>query len=332
MTKQPKLVMTLLVRDEEDIVGQVLRYHLAAGVDHIIVTDNGSVDGTLDILTDFERAGALTLLREPGRNFAQGSWVTRMALMARDEYGADWILNGDADEFWLADQGDLKTALPASGEATALDCPVRNMLRGHDDDRLAPWWETMTARVARPVPFEKGMDRLHGALPAPFFYMQLGSKALVRAEGLTRVWQGNHGADHDGREADRKPGAVTVYHYPVRSRRQFWRNIRCQGAGYARNAQVGALMGWQKRRWYRMLCEDGDSARAIADALPGSRQLQADLERGVAIRDDRPARLFSAMGILDSKPPGTACHGPDSPVYAPLPRHVPPGGVVGMET
>jgi len=331
VTKQPKLVMTLLVRDEEDIVGEVLRYHLAAGVDHIIVTDNGSVDGTLDILADFERAGALTLIREPGRNFAQGSWVTRMALMAREEYGADWILNGDADEFWVPDQGDLKTALPASGAVTALDCKVRNMLHGHDDHRAAPWWKTMTARVANPVPVEKGLDKLHGVLPAPFFYMQLGSKALVRAEGLKRVWQGNHGADH-GAEPNVQPGAIFVYHYPVRSRRQFWRNIRSQGACYVRNTEVGPQMGWQKRRWYRMLCEDGDSGRAIADALPSDRQLQADLERGVAIRDERPAKLFSAMGIVDSEPPGTACHSPDSPVYAPLPRHVPPGGVAGMKT
>jgi hypothetical protein len=36
-----KLVMTLLVRDEEDIVADALDFHLAQGVDQVIVTDNG---------------------------------------------------------------------------------------------------------------------------------------------------------------------------------------------------------------------------------------------------------------------------------------------------
>ena len=41
-----KLVMTLLVRDEEDIVEDHLIYHLNQGVDFVVATDNRSVDGT----------------------------------------------------------------------------------------------------------------------------------------------------------------------------------------------------------------------------------------------------------------------------------------------
>jgi hypothetical protein len=41
-----RLVMTLKVRDEADILDDNLRYHRALGVDFFVVTDNGSVDGT----------------------------------------------------------------------------------------------------------------------------------------------------------------------------------------------------------------------------------------------------------------------------------------------
>src|SRR4051812_17470085 len=45
-----KVVMTLLVRDEVDIVDVNLAYHLARGVDGVIVTDHRSTDGTRERL------------------------------------------------------------------------------------------------------------------------------------------------------------------------------------------------------------------------------------------------------------------------------------------
>ncbi len=41
-----RIVLTLLVRDEADIIGSNLAYHLSQGVDFVIATDNGSRDGT----------------------------------------------------------------------------------------------------------------------------------------------------------------------------------------------------------------------------------------------------------------------------------------------
>ena len=54
-----KLVMTLLVRNEADIVDAQIAFHLHAGVDFVIATDNRSEDGTTEILERYERAGVL---------------------------------------------------------------------------------------------------------------------------------------------------------------------------------------------------------------------------------------------------------------------------------
>lgn len=54
---QPRLVMTLLVKNEEDKLEQNLLFHKAMGVDLFIVTDNNSTDKTMDILRRYEQKG-----------------------------------------------------------------------------------------------------------------------------------------------------------------------------------------------------------------------------------------------------------------------------------
>ena len=50
-----KIVMTMLVRDEEDILDAQLAFHLNAGVDFVIATDHRSEDGTTEILERYAR-------------------------------------------------------------------------------------------------------------------------------------------------------------------------------------------------------------------------------------------------------------------------------------
>ncbi len=94
-----KLVMTLLVRDEEDIISANLNHHLNAGIDHIYLTDNLSTDSTRDLLRPFEREDVLTIIDEHENDYQQSVWVTRMARLAFAEK-ADWVINCDSDEFW----------------------------------------------------------------------------------------------------------------------------------------------------------------------------------------------------------------------------------------
>lgn len=94
------LVMTLLVRDEADIVEANIRHHLNIGVHHIVATDNGSTDGTVEILEGFQRDGVLSLRHDADDTFDQARITTEMAHLAHERFGAEWVLSNDADEFW----------------------------------------------------------------------------------------------------------------------------------------------------------------------------------------------------------------------------------------
>ena len=48
-----KVVLTVLCRDEEDIIDAFCRFHLDKGIDHIVATDNGSVDNTRNLLKKY---------------------------------------------------------------------------------------------------------------------------------------------------------------------------------------------------------------------------------------------------------------------------------------
>ena len=59
--KDTKLIMTLLVRDEQDIIRENIEFHLSQGVSFFIVTDNLSTDGTAAILKEYEERGSCVI-------------------------------------------------------------------------------------------------------------------------------------------------------------------------------------------------------------------------------------------------------------------------------
>jgi len=115
-----KLVMTLLARNEEDIIEECIKFHLSHGVDFIIATDNGSIDNTRNIFLKYQKQGVLHLIDEPEHNYNQSQWVHNMILLAKKKYQADWVINVDADEFWFCNHGNLKLALPNPKKSNVL--------------------------------------------------------------------------------------------------------------------------------------------------------------------------------------------------------------------
>jgi hypothetical protein len=142
--------MAMKVRDEADIIELNLRYHQAQGIDEFIVTDNGSTDGTLEILERWRERGHLRLISEPNADEFRDQghwWVTRMGRMGA-EVGADWVLHADADEFWWPVDGDLRQSFAAVPEGYGAVIGPRTEFVARPDGP-GPWWERLTVREAR---------------------------------------------------------------------------------------------------------------------------------------------------------------------------------------
>ncbi len=212
--------MTLLVRDEADIVDAQIAYHLAAGVDFVIATDNRSDDGTTAILERYERDGVLHLIREHGDDMRQDAWVTRMARLAATDFGADWVLHSDADEFWWPRAGTLTDVLALVPERYGVvrGC-WRHFLPRPDDGSF--FAERMTVRLGVPA---------HPGDKTTIFHAH--QKVVHRASPDVTIEAGNHNVDGGGLEPIRAWHPVEVLHFSFRSVAQLERKAR---GGWVRN-------------------------------------------------------------------------------------------------
>jgi len=203
-----KLVMTLLVRDESDIVDAQIAFHLNAGVDFVVATDNASADGTTEILRSYERDGFLHLIHEPGPDMRQEEWVTRMARLAAVEFGADWVINSDADEFWWPRARSLKDVLSVIPDRYGIvSCLMRNFAPRPDDGEF--FAERMSVRLSAEAP------EVHDA--SPFHKNQ---KVAHRGDPHVTVTWGNHDVASDTLLRLRLWYPIEVLHFPVRTMEQ----------------------------------------------------------------------------------------------------------------
>ena len=218
-----KLVMTLLARDEADVVDAQLAFHLHAGVDLVIATDNRSQDGTTEILERYERAGRLVLLREEGEDMRQGEWVTRMARLAATEHGADWVVNADADEFWWPRSGSLKEVLAAVPERYGIvrGCWRHFLPRPVTDE---PFSERMTVRLCVPA---------HPGDKETIYHAH--QKVAHRADPDVAIEPGNHDASSPRLAPLRNWHPIEVLHFSLRSPAQLERKALRDWVGWTRN-------------------------------------------------------------------------------------------------
>jgi hypothetical protein len=249
----------MLVKDEADVIQHTLR-HLLAEVDHVLVADNLSTDGTWEALEDLRAdvgSSRLSLLRDEDPAYYQSVKTTALAQTAL-ELGARWVIPCDADEVWYAPDGrsvaaylngvapdvqivkaDLYNHLPSALDPPAAcpECGTSGLVPGPAE----PVWEgpavapplmhvpgpsvvcpTCQGRV-EPNPLRRigWRQRERGALP----------KVCARARPDLVIHAGNHGASTSG-TALAVPGLV-IRHFTWRSPEQYATKIENGARAYA---------------------------------------------------------------------------------------------------
>lgn len=277
------IAMTLMVRDEADIVGPMIKHHLDEGVDLFLVTDNGSVDGTREILEDFASAGEIELTHDPRHRKQQHEVVTRMSREAARR-GAQWVLNADADEFWIAKRAGITLAEalreidPAVG---AFSVPVFDMIG--DPARRGTGLQRLIYRDERPTEVMRNLGIHAHATP---------DVAFVPTEDV-EVSQGNHFTTVQSKGNPSPDQGLEVLHFPWRSWAQFSRKVENSGRAYEAAPNLRPSANHHGMRDYRRW-KDGLLLASYIGRHPSPEELSGGIGKNWFVEDRRVAdRVFS---------------------------------------
>lgn len=227
-----------MVRNEADIIGPIIR-HMLKQVDEILIADNGSTDGTREILEKLR----VEVIDDPEVGYYQSRKMSDLAHKALG-YGATWVVPFDADEYWTGRtkrrMGDELSDLPESVLVVEADL-WDHVATGEDPKESNPLKRIKWRR-----------DR---SLPLP--------KVACRAREGMIIQQGNHSVVYP--KVAFPPtvkNLLTVRHFPYRSPEQFIEKVR-QGAAAYKATELPESMGAHWRRWGQILENQGE--QAVAD-------------------------------------------------------------------
>lgn len=277
-----KVVGIQLVCDEADILRTNLRYNLALGLDEVLVLDNGSMDGSADVLRELSDRTPLAWW-EDSSSYNHGRMLTRLAAEAAHR-GADWVLPIDADEFWHVPDGDLRAVLAAT-RAAGLRVRVENFVqRRFDVPEGAEALATMTYR-AQPHggSFEEN-ERATEEGRIAYVEINQRPKTLFRASATIEVGDGSHtleGLEGEVRDTD----DIVVLHAPLRRPSILESKADRGGRIIERGFEQGSH--WHERRWFRLLQERGRLEKEWAANSYQDEALDVYGARHQVIRDER---------------------------------------------
>lgn len=235
-----------MVRNEVNTIHVNVLYHLSLGFDRLLIVDNGSTDGTDQVLRWLGRDPRVRWTRDAG-GFRQGKIFTRLAREAFRE-GADWVVPVDADDFWHAPEGNFREVLEES-PAAALRVGMVDFIQRREQRRAArDELRHMTWRVPEPVPRDEHHEELLESRRISYIELARVPKILSRASEQVNLVKGAHqisGVEGSVLDTDE----IKILHAPLCS----FAGLEAKAASVGQRGVEGSTTGgpgWHARRWH----------------------------------------------------------------------------------
>lgn len=287
-----RIVAVMSMRNEADVIESWVRYY-AKEIDHIIITDNLSVDSSGDILQKLIAEGLPVTVEIDNRSgHLQQERMQKMMRRAYSEFEADWVLLLDADEFLIPPEG--KT--------------LQETLNELDNDRpvQVPWktYIPTESDSEEPNVLKRICHRMESEV-IQFFKVMVPAKVGKKPKAIIKM--GNHDMRMGRRtvKAQEAPSGLFLAHFPVRSKEQIATKVI---VGWLTTLARPKHNGGDNYHWkllYNNFFDNGEEAfgdlEEVAINYLGSSEEKKDLLK--VINDSIEGRLsdFTIKYPMDSK-------------------------------
>jgi hypothetical protein len=221
-----KIVVSLGVKDEVDLIACTLEHLFAIGVDFVVACDIESSDGTTDVLERYRSRGKIWYF-QLGQHASHEEWE-RVNLGLLRQTDADWFVFLDADEFPLPATGQLRdSAAFARADVVTLDrfnvplCSARPRLPA----ALTPEHYDELMLVVDPV--ADYWQRLETAPSLPWLLSPIAPRVAARPDCIAGITLGAHDVvPPEGRPVRRERARdLVVAHVPFTTSQRFARKV-----------------------------------------------------------------------------------------------------------
>lgn len=277
------LVMTILVKNEADIIESNIRTHSKLGVDAFVIMDNGSTDGTREILSQLQKEFDMIIIDETGK-YIQKKFMTRLAFEAKKHYKPDWIINNDADEFWIPnDKESLKKHLAFKGGI--LQVQRSNMILPPEALNDSTVWKASQYQVVNQIHYREVIDDKLSVL-----FGKASRKVIVNPYGLIKINTGNHSAEHIAFWKKHESKSLHIYHYPVRGYEQFFQRVETRMNVI--NNDPSVKLGNHEKRWATLLKNNNLDKEYKDFFMLNQCEIEFMLRIGMIIKNSIPSEII----------------------------------------
>ena len=202
-----KIVAISMVKNEVDIIEAFVR-HTLHFVDEIIVSDNGSIDGTWDILQELVEAGLpLRVIKDDRFEYDQSNKMTELYKLSLS-YNPDFVMPLDADEFLQArSKAALRETLRKIPSAGIGHCKWKNYALS----------DVRELRISKRFAFRSRRSS----------YTKIVIKTPPGTEDKEAlILQGNHGFVRSGKAVEEASlDECSIAHFPIRTSQQLRKKV-----------------------------------------------------------------------------------------------------------
>ncbi len=269
-----RIAAFVTVKDEVEIIGQMIDHHRALGFDMFVVCDVSSTDGTFEILEGHRSRDNFQLIRIEDSDYLESHVPTVLETLKKT--GIVWVVFVAADEFCIPATGVLRDCTGLANTDLLLvdrfNIPVGpsgpmmpdKLVRNRYDELLL---------IAEPIANFPSYLQQHPS--SPWIIGADDPGTIARIERIGAVTDGFHNivaADNTPLRWSR-PADLLIAHLPFTTRARFARKVdNARRFLVARDAAGGEYrerqLAWHWRRWVAMANEgrlDQEFERSIFD-------------------------------------------------------------------